>query len=155
MSYDIVGAVGLNTGSGNPAVVWRYMISANYFDSLGIQPYLGRFIHGSDERGKNSVPYIVLSYAYWRTQFNSDRNVVAAWSRSTRIPTQSWEWRRPIFAERSCFSRPICGRPLWTCRRWADGIRDSPNATSVKHFSSSSMMRSSNVFRWSGFCIEA
>jgi predicted permease len=76
VSYDIVGAVGLNTGNASPSVVWPYMVSGNYFDSLGIQPYLGRFIHTSDEHGKNSVPYIVLSYAYWRTQFNADRGVV-------------------------------------------------------------------------------
>jgi predicted permease len=56
--------------------VWPYLISANYFDALGIQPYLGRFIHGSEEHGKNSVPFIVLSYDYWRAHFNSDRNIV-------------------------------------------------------------------------------
>lgn len=78
VSYDIVGAVGLNAGNANPSVVWPYMVSGNYFDSLGIQPYLGRFIHGSDEHGKSSVPYIVLSYAYWRTQFNGDRGVVGS-----------------------------------------------------------------------------
>ena len=72
VSYDIVGSVGLDTGSGNASVVWPYMVSGNYFDSLGIQPYLGRFIHASDERGKNSVPFIVLSYAFWHSHFNSD-----------------------------------------------------------------------------------
>ena len=72
VSYDIVGGVGLDTGGGNPTVVWPYVVSGNYFDSLGIQPYLGRLIHGSDEHGKNSVPYVVLSYAYWHSHFNSD-----------------------------------------------------------------------------------
>ena len=76
ISDCIQGPVGLDTGSGTPAVVWPYLISGNYFDALGIQPYLGRFIHRSDERGKNSVPFIVLSYDYWRTHFNSDRGVV-------------------------------------------------------------------------------
>ena len=52
------------------------MVSGNYFDALGIQPYLGRFIHASDEHGKNSVPYIVLSYAYWHSHFDSDRGVI-------------------------------------------------------------------------------
>ena len=71
-TYDIVGGVGLDTGSGNPSVVWPYLVSGNYFDLLGVQPYLGRFLHASDEHGKNSVPYIVLSYAYWHSHFNSD-----------------------------------------------------------------------------------
>ena len=69
---DIIGSVGLDTGDGNPSVVWPYMVSGNYFDSLGIQPFLGQFIHASDEHGKNSVPYIVLSYAYWHSHFNGD-----------------------------------------------------------------------------------
>jgi len=72
ISYDITGSVGLDTGNGNPSVVWPYLISGNYFDSLGIQPYLGRLIHASDEHGKNSAPYIVLSYAYWSSHFNAD-----------------------------------------------------------------------------------
>ncbi len=72
VSYNIVGGVGLDTGSGNPSVVWPYLVSGNYFDSLGVQPYLGRVLHASDEHGKNSVPYIVLSYAYWHSHFNGD-----------------------------------------------------------------------------------
>ena len=72
ISYDIVGGVGLDTGDGKPTVAWPYMVSGNYFDSLGVQPYLGRFLHSSDEHGTNSVPFVVLSYAYWHTHFNSD-----------------------------------------------------------------------------------
>jgi predicted permease len=73
---DIVGPVGMDTGSGTPEVVWPYLVSGNYFDALGIQPYLGRFLHATDEHGKNSAPYIVLSYDCWRTRFNADRAVV-------------------------------------------------------------------------------
>jgi predicted permease len=72
ISYDIAGGVGLDTGNGNPSVVWPYMVSGNYFDALGVQPYLGRFIHASEEHGKNSVPEVVLSYAYWQSHFDSD-----------------------------------------------------------------------------------
>jgi predicted permease len=51
-------------------------VTGNYFDALGIQPYLGRFFHGADEHGPNSVPYIVLTYAYWHSHFQDDRGVV-------------------------------------------------------------------------------
>jgi predicted permease len=74
--YDIMGGVGLDTGKGNPSVVWPYLVSGNYFDALGIQPYLGRFIHASEEHGKNSMPEIVLSYALWHSYFNGDRDVI-------------------------------------------------------------------------------
>ncbi len=51
-------------------------MSGNYFDVLGIQPYVGRFIRASDEHGPNSAPYIVLTYAYWHSHFEGDRSVV-------------------------------------------------------------------------------
>jgi predicted permease len=74
--YDIMGGVGLDTGRGNPSVVWPYMVSGNYFDALGVQPYLGRFIHASEEHGRNSMPEIVLSYALWHGHFGGDRNII-------------------------------------------------------------------------------
>ena len=74
-AYQIMGAVGVDTGS-NPSTAWPYLASGNYFDSLGIQPLRGRFFHASDERGKNSAPYVVLSYAWWQSHFSGDPGVV-------------------------------------------------------------------------------
>ena len=70
-----VAAVGLDTGN-NPSSAWILEVTGNYFDALGIQPYLGRFFHGSDEHGSNSAPYIVLTYAFWHSHFQDDRGVV-------------------------------------------------------------------------------
>lgn len=70
-----VGLVGLDTGD-NPSRAWIYEATGNYFDALGIQPYLGHFFHASDEHGANSAPYIVLSYHFWHTNFHDDRGVV-------------------------------------------------------------------------------
>jgi len=75
LAADSAAQVGLDTGE-NPSRAWVYVVSGNYFDALDIQPYLGRFFHGSDEHGPNSAPYIVLSYAYWHTRFQDDRAVV-------------------------------------------------------------------------------
>jgi predicted permease len=66
---------GLDTG-GNPSTVWGMEATGNYFDVLGIRPYLGRFFHGSDEHGPNSAPYLVLSYSYWHNHFQDDPAVV-------------------------------------------------------------------------------
>jgi hypothetical protein len=55
-------AVGLNAGGG-AKVSCGYEVSGNYFDMLGVQPALGRFLHANDEHGPNSAPYIVLSDA--------------------------------------------------------------------------------------------
>jgi predicted permease len=66
-----IDLVGLDTGD-NPVRAWAYSVSGNYFDVLGIQPYLGRVFHASDENGPNSAPYIVLSYSYWHTRMHDD-----------------------------------------------------------------------------------
>ena len=72
--YGITQAA-LNTGEG-PTPIWGVEASGNYFDALLIQPFLGRFFHASDDHGPNSAPYIVLSYAYWHSQFHDERGVV-------------------------------------------------------------------------------
>jgi predicted permease len=75
ITYDIMGPVGVDIG-GSASTAWPYLASGNYFDALGIQPYLGRFFHAADEHGKNSAPYVVLSYAYWHSQFHDDASVL-------------------------------------------------------------------------------
>jgi predicted permease len=83
-AYTLTGA-GLDTGQ-DPSAVSGYEVSGNYFDVLGVQPYLGRFFHGSDEHGPNSAPYLVLSYAYWHSHFQDDRGVVGRAVRLNKHP---------------------------------------------------------------------
>jgi predicted permease len=73
-AYTIVQA-GIDTGN-NPTHAWLYGVSANYFDVLGIHPYLGRLLQPADDRGPNSAPYIVLTWAYWHSHFQDDSRVV-------------------------------------------------------------------------------
>jgi len=73
-AYDIAQA-GLDAGA-NPSRTWIELVSGNYFDVLDIQPHLGRFFHGTDEKGANSAPWIVLSHAYWHIHFQDDPGVV-------------------------------------------------------------------------------
>src|SRR5690348_5204693 len=80
-----INQVGLDTGE-NPVREWVYEVSGNYFDVLGIRPYLGRFFHASDEHGANSAPYIVLSYDYWHSFFHKDRGAVGRTVRLDKHP---------------------------------------------------------------------
>lgn len=73
-AYDVASA-GLDTGK-ELSGVWGFEVSGNYFDVLKVRPYLGRFFHNSDERGPNSAPYLVLTYAYWHSHFRDDRGVI-------------------------------------------------------------------------------
>ena len=75
LAGDNITQAGLNTGK-NPSQAFLIEASGNYFDVLGLQPYLGRFFHAADEQGSNSAPYVVLSYSGWREHFEGDRGVV-------------------------------------------------------------------------------
>jgi len=70
-----IDQAGLDIGT-EVARPWLYETTGNYFDVLGIQPYLGRLYHASEEHGPNSVPYVVLGYAFWHSHFQDDRGVV-------------------------------------------------------------------------------
>jgi predicted permease len=83
-AYALMPA-GLDSGK-DPSGVWGYLVSGNYFDALGVKPYLGRFFHGSDEHGPNSAPYMVLPYAYWHSHFQDDRGVVGRVVRLNKQP---------------------------------------------------------------------
>ena len=80
-----IDQVGLDSGD-NPSRAWIDTVTGNYFDVLGIQPYLGRFFHTEDEHGPNSAPYIVLAHDYWHTHFQDDRGVVGRTVRVNKHP---------------------------------------------------------------------
>ena len=71
----IITPIGLDIGK-ETVQPWGYEVTGSYFDTMQVQPYLGRFFHDSDEHGPNSAPYLVISYAFWHSQFQDDRTVV-------------------------------------------------------------------------------
>ena len=83
-AYNVCWA-GLDTGK-DPTEVGGYEVSGNYFDALGIQPYLGRFFNAADEHGPNSAPYMVLTYSFWHSHFQDDRSVVGRVVRLNKHP---------------------------------------------------------------------
>jgi len=56
--------------------VWMYEASGNYFSTLGIRPYLGRFFTPEEDRVPDANPVTVLSYASWNSRFHADPHVV-------------------------------------------------------------------------------
>jgi tetrahydromethanopterin S-methyltransferase subunit F len=84
-AFNMVLGVGLDTGK-DLANANGFAATSNYFDVLRIHPYLGRLFHASDERGPNSAPYIVLTYAYWHARFQGDPGVVGRQVRLDQHP---------------------------------------------------------------------
>jgi len=64
------------TGKGKPVRLSAMVASANYFDVLGVRPYLGRgFLPAEDEK-PGGAPVAVISYRLWQTHFAADPNIV-------------------------------------------------------------------------------
>jgi predicted permease len=106
-----ITAAGLDTGN-SAARTWLYEVSGNYFDVLRIQPHLGRFFHGSDERGPNSAPYIVLAWSYWHSHFQDDRSVVGRVVRLNRHPFTILGVAPPQFSGTLLFMSPDLYVPI-------------------------------------------
>ncbi|HEY6272488.1 MAG TPA: ABC transporter permease [Terriglobales bacterium] len=58
-----------------PQRVRAGVVSAHFFDMLGIRPYLGRFFTEADDvAGADAV--LILSYPFWKKRYGGDPNVV-------------------------------------------------------------------------------
>ena len=135
--YNIMGGVGLDTGHGNPSVVWPYTVSGNYFDALGAKPYLGRYIHASEEHGPNSMPEIVLSYALWHSEFNGDPAVVGRTVRINKYPFTIIGVAPPDFRGTELFFAPDLWAPVVNSSQLTDFFsfeeRGNHNAWVIGH----------------------
>jgi len=61
----------------NAQRAWAELVSANYFDVLGVKPILGRAFlpeEGADKPG--AFPIAVISYRMWQNRYHGDRNVL-------------------------------------------------------------------------------
>jgi predicted permease len=68
MSFDLVDR-------GGPDRVDTGVVSANFFDVLGIQPLLGRSFVSADE-GHGAEAVLILSHSYWQSRFGGDPHIV-------------------------------------------------------------------------------
>jgi predicted permease len=62
------------------------LVSGNYFDVLGVQPYLGRLLSVTDDVTPGGHPVVVLSHRYWLRRFQGDASVVGTTIRLTGQP---------------------------------------------------------------------
>jgi predicted permease len=73
----IVGPLPLTwSGVAEPKQVFGQMVSANYFEVLGLRPAAGRFFVPDEDSKLGGNNVAVLSYSLWVNKFGSDPNVV-------------------------------------------------------------------------------
>jgi putative ABC transport system permease protein len=80
----IVGST-LNTG-GHAEVTTGSIVSANYFDALGVHPILGRGFEAGEDVGNDAHPVVVISYQMWRNRFRSDQEIIGKTQRLNNVP---------------------------------------------------------------------
>jgi putative ABC transport system permease protein len=64
------------SGGAEPKQLTGLLVSANYFDVLGVQPSAGRFFFPDEDKEPGGNNVVVLSYGLWSDKFGSDRNIV-------------------------------------------------------------------------------
>lgn len=64
------------SGHGETQVEHADLVSGNFFDTLEVQPELGRLFTPSDETAPGANTVAVLSYNYWSRQFGADPSIL-------------------------------------------------------------------------------
>ena len=62
-------------GRGEPRRVQTGVVSANYFDVLGVRPLLGRGFRAGEDR-PGAEPVLVLSHGFWKNRLGGDAAIV-------------------------------------------------------------------------------
>src|SRR6202166_3075550 len=52
------------------------IVSANYFDAIGVRPILGRGFEPGEDSGRSAHPVTVISYQLWQGRFQGDPQIV-------------------------------------------------------------------------------
>jgi predicted permease len=85
VAADNIQAFGLEANNVTRPV-WGYEVSGQYFQVFGIKPFLGRLLQPSDDDHPGASDAAVLSYPAWKSQFNSDPDVVGKIVRIDKHP---------------------------------------------------------------------
>jgi predicted permease len=52
------------------------LVSGNFFETLGVQPWVGRLFTQNDDLTPSAHPVAVLSYSFWQSRFNKDTSLI-------------------------------------------------------------------------------
>src|SRR5579859_3671234 len=61
------------------------LVSANYFDAIGVRPMLGRGFEPGEDTGRNAHPVVVIGYQLWQTRYKGDPEIVGKTQRFNNV----------------------------------------------------------------------
>lgn len=73
------------TGAGEPLGISGVMVAGNFFETLGVQPAMGR-LFTQEETHKGGAKAVLISDGLWRRQFHSDPRVVGQVVDLNKVP---------------------------------------------------------------------
>jgi predicted permease len=76
-SFIVTKIMGTTLSIGDRAeVTTGSIVSANYFDAIGVHPILGRGFETGEDSGRNAHPVTVISYQLWKGRFKGDPQII-------------------------------------------------------------------------------
>jgi putative ABC transport system permease protein len=136
-SFDRLGAYsydGVNfTGDAAPQKIQDFLVTPNFFSTLGVQPHLGRdFLAEEGEPGKNQE--LILSYGLWERRYAADPKIlgkvvkvdgkpftiVGVMGKGFDFPISAEAWLPLAFDAKQRVERD--NRSLWAIGHLRDGV---------------------------------
>jgi predicted permease len=69
-------SAGMNTGQGEPQVVYGLLVSGSFFSTMQVQPSLGRDFRLDEDEVPGKYPVAIISHALWGRAFANDKSVI-------------------------------------------------------------------------------
>ena len=85
VAADMIDNFGLEA-DGVTRPIWGAQVSGQYFEVVGIKPFLGRLLQRADDDHPGASQAAVLSWPAWKSDFGADPNVVGKTVRINKQP---------------------------------------------------------------------
>jgi len=95
-----------------PAILWGYLVTGNYFETLGISPAAGRFFGPDTDLRPGDSPLAVVSYETWQRRFGGRGDAIGQSMTINGLPYTVIGVTPPGFYGTEVFYRPEVWVPM-------------------------------------------
>ncbi len=125
------------TGIDRPEILLTRAVLGDYFETLGVAPFMGRVI-ASDETWVGAAPIAVVSYGFWERRLGGDPDalgrtikldgevfqIIGVMPPEFEFPSAESEVYLPMgyFSEQLCWENRTCSQGTWAIGRLQKGV---------------------------------